>query len=211
MGAELMAWLMVGLYVATIFITLPLTPLLWSALLSYAQISFSLAASFVLLPSLAGCAFFIFRQNRQGYKTETEKVEVGNDLWPNSLSQLSLLCRVAGLVLLAALSLLTIVFFAKTPAETLHLPEYGGLSYLTLRAAKPHTYRAYLLCLLFVLLVGSIDEAIQFILPNRVFQLKDILLNGLSGTIGLATTILLHSTLSLSPTGREDQISLPIL
>ena len=162
-----MAWLTVGLYIATIFVTLPFAPLLWSALSAYSQISFRLVTAFVILLPLTGCIFFILRQNRGGW-------------------------RVAGLLLLAVLSLLIIIFFAETSAETLHLLEYGGLSYLTLRAAKPYTYRAYLFCLLFVLFVGSVDEAIQFTLPNRVFQVKDILLNGLCGVIGLATTTLLH-------------------
>jgi len=182
-----MAWLMVGLYVAAIFITLPLTPLLWSVLSSYSQISFRFATSFALLLPFTGCAFFILRRSRDATR------RVSTTLW-----------RMAGLVLLATLSLLTVILLAETPAETLHLLEYGGLSYFTLRAAKPKqsvgqqtlpaasTYRLYLLCFLFVLLVGSVDEAIQFILPNRIFQAKDILLNGLCGVIGLATTTLLQ-------------------
>lgn len=177
-----MSWLRVGLYVAAIFITLPLTPLLWSVLSSYSQISFRLAASFVLLLPFTGCAFFILWHNKQRYQTETEK---GGEA-------LSLFWRLSGLGLLAALSLLTVIPLAETSAETLHLLEYGGLSYLTLRAARPHTYRSYLLCFLFVLLVGSVDEAVQSFVPSRFFQVKDILLNGLCGAIGLATTTLLH-------------------
>ncbi len=184
-GAELMAWLKVGLYIAVVFVTLPFTPPLWLAFLSYSQVSFPLIVSLVLFLPFTGCAFLIFRQNRPRYQIETEKEGValrrgdtargrhGDGLQvpasPCSRVSASLFWRVGGLLLLAVLSLLIIIFFAETSAETLHLLEYGGLSYLTLRAAKPYTYRAYLFCLLFVLLVGSVDEGIQFILPNRIF------------------------------------------
>ncbi len=187
-----MAWLIVGLYVATIFVTLPFAPLLWSALSTYSHISYRFAASFVLLLPLTGCTLFILWQSSRR-RLEIEKREIEGDLCPNSLSQFSPFWRVAGLVLMATLSLLMLIFLAETPAETLHLLEYGGLSYLTFRAAKPHTYHSYLFCLLFIFFVGSVDEAIQFVLPNRFFDARDVVLNGLCGIIGLATTTtLLH-------------------
>lgn len=205
-----MAWLRVGLYVAAIFVTLPLTPLLWSALPSYFQTSFRLATSFVLLLPFVGCAFVILRRNRQSYQTETEKGRValrrgdtargrhGDCLQvpasPCPRVSVSLFWRMAGLVLLVVLSLLTVIPLAETPVETFHLLEYGALSYLTLQAAETHTRppRSYLLCFVFVLLVGSVDEAVQSFVPSRFFHVKDILLNGLCGAIGLATTTLLH-------------------
>ena len=87
---------------------------------------------------------------------------------------------------------LAYLLISKQPffAEKLHIPEYGLLGYLALRdlsrAGKQNGFIADALCVFcFVALVGSLDEVFQLLLPYRVFELRDILTNVLSGSLGI--------------------------
>ncbi len=73
-------------------------------------------------------------------------------------------------------------------AEKLHIVEYGILGYLALkdlfgmdRGISGNII--YALC--FVALIGSLDEGFQWILPYRVFEVRDIVTNVVSGTLGI--------------------------
>lgn len=75
----------------------------------------------------------------------------------------------------------------KIPEERIHLLEYGFLSFLVFRAyakvaALPSRYWQTFLT---VSLVGTIDEIIQYFLPNRVGDIRDVLLNLVSCFLGL--------------------------
>ncbi len=163
---DMAAWLAVGLYTALVLLSLPLTPFLWATLLSFLPFPLYFTPLLALLPPLGILISLLLRQDAPSR------------------------AKFGSLGGLALLSLWVLLLLAETPAEMLHLPEYGALSYLTLRALHPPSHRAYLLCFLFVLLVGSIDETLQSFLPNRVFELKDIGLNAFCGAVGLAARAL---------------------
>jgi len=78
--------------------------------------------------------------------------------------------------------------FSTFPAERLHLVEYGLVSVFLVRALRldlpPRT--AYLASLVLTTVVGFGDECIQWALPQRFFELKDVQLNAISGALGLA-------------------------
>ena len=83
----------------------------------------------------------------------------------------------------------------RSPAERFHLAEYGVLSLLLFRAIRidmPNT-RAYLLGWCLAAALGCIDEGIQWWLPNRVFEWKDMGLNFLSSGLGMAVVSILQS------------------
>ena len=42
--------------------------------------------------------------------------------------------------------------------------------------------------------LGGVDEVVQWLLPNRVFEWKDVGLNVLSGGLGMAVVALLKET-----------------
>ncbi len=93
------------------------------------------------------------------------------------------------------LILLTITFFLSgLPEERLHFLTYGLLGWLiswTFEAAasskKFYTEAAgWLLSCLLVWLAGVGDELIQWLLPMRVFDLRDIVFNGMAGMAGIA-------------------------
>ncbi len=83
---------------------------------------------------------------------------------------------------IVAAGILTIVFllltFFKdaTPAGKLHVVEYAVLAYLVLNslAVRRFTDRAFMVAVSSLLAIGFFDECIQYLLPNRYFDLMDI-------------------------------------
>ena len=96
-------------------------------------------------------------------------------------------------VALVLASWLLILQVVVTPAEIVHLLEYGGLGYLIGWATRVSRFVSWptLGCFVLVTLAGSGDEAIQYLLPNRYFEMRDILLNTWCGAAGLVTWLLL--------------------
>lgn len=90
------------------------------------------------------------------------------------------------------LSIVLFVYFFgivtfQYPEEKIHFIEYGFMAYLAFKAIrvdiqKPIVYGyAFLLTSIF----GWIDEGIQYCLPNRYYQLDDVVLNSISAALGL--------------------------
>jgi VanZ family protein len=71
----------------------------------------------------------------------------------------------------------------KIPVETVHFIIYGILSYLVFKALRYHLkdVTIYFCAASIVLFVGIVDEIIQWVLPSRVGNLKDIKLNLVAG------------------------------
>lgn len=75
--------------------------------------------------------------------------------------------------------------------EALHFVQYGVLSLLLFRAYS-HRYGdrgAYICSVLMGALLGTLDEVIQWIVPRRFFDFRDLFINAISGVlvqIGLA-------------------------
>ncbi len=83
---------------------------------------------------------------------------------------------------LVALLLTAAFVLANTPEERLHFLTYSLLGWLFAWSLEEKKVSPLLL----VWLAGTGDELIQGLLPNRVFDLRDILFNGLAGTAGTA-------------------------
>lgn len=73
----------------------------------------------------------------------------------------------------------------KHPEEAIHFLEYGLLSFLFHRALRHHVHDVtiYFTASFIVLFVGTIDEIIQFIIPSRVGDFRDVWLNFLGGAL----------------------------
>ncbi len=86
---------------------------------------------------------------------------------------------------LACLALLK--YMCVTGAERFHLLLYGILSCVVFWAMKldVRNRNVYLYTTILVFLLGTIDEIIQGILPMRVFDIRDIFMNCLSGGMGV--------------------------
>ncbi|MEW6755921.1 MAG: VanZ family protein, partial [Candidatus Latescibacterota bacterium] len=162
--ARCRAWGLAALYIAFVYSTVPVMPAVWAALREYT--SGSVRYLGILAVAAAAClvAVRLWRRVR------------GSDPWPY-------------LALLAVLPVYAFLLdrYAVFPSERLHLVEYGFMGWVlfgALRIDLPGG-RAYAASLVLTVLVGFGDECIQWVLPQRFFELKDVELNAVSGGLGL--------------------------
>jgi VanZ family protein len=75
------------------------------------------------------------------------------------------------------------------PQEKLHLFEYGFLAFLVYKALKNDVKggKIYFYTSILVASFGCVDELIQFFVPTRYYDIKDILVNVSSGVMGTIT------------------------
>jgi len=101
--------------------------------------------------------------------------------------------RVAGTIIVLVLSFL---FAWRQPffVEKLHVAEYGLLGWLGMRCLRRQRIsgiaKATFFSFLFILLVGSIDEGLQKVLPYRVGEIRDVVTNLISGICGIILFLL---------------------
>ena len=79
-------------------------------------------------------------------------------------------------------------FSLPLPEERIHLVQFGLLGLLScssLRGERTNLRRWIWRPFLFVFLVGVADEVLQWFLPDRVFDIRDILFNTLGGIWGI--------------------------
>jgi len=86
---------------------------------------------------------------------------------------------------LAVIACVYIVFTLKLwerPEEAIHFLEYGLLGFLLFRALRHHIHdkSIYLTAFLIGGLVGIFDEVLQWMIPQRIWDMRDIGLNALS-------------------------------
>jgi VanZ family protein len=72
------------------------------------------------------------------------------------------------------------------PEEAIHVAEYGAIGILVYRALAHRTrdFSIYIMATLIVGMIGVLDEYIQWIVPSRVFDLRDIRTNFIAGGMG---------------------------
>ncbi len=97
----------------------------------------------------------------------------------------------------AAAYLLVFVRMAIPAVERTHLVEYGVVAVFIYEALTERVKRGRhvpapaLLAILATSLVGTLDESIQWILPSRVFDPLDILVNVLAAVMAVAASVVL--------------------
>jgi VanZ family protein len=79
------------------------------------------------------------------------------------------------------------IHLRKYPEEAVHLLEYGLLSILVFNALsyKIRDRSVYVIAGFIVLLVGILDEFIQWLIPGRYWGYNDVAINGLAGVFFL--------------------------
>jgi hypothetical protein len=99
-------------------------------------------------------------------------------------------------VIIGGIMAVSFLFYRKVPNpyELTHLPEYAIMSILTLQAIKGlggkrrekvGENRVYFRSAVITVVLGSVDELYQGVLPMRSFTWYDIFLNMLGGILGL--------------------------
>lgn len=165
-------WGGVLLYTAFIYLTLPLMPGIWKTLYIHTDGRINLIGGTVVAAVGLGLLLHLSLRRRERR-------------W-----------RVyAALILLGAAYAAVLTHIQTSPAERLHLAEYGFLSYLTFRALRVDMgYRsAYLWGWVVASGLGALDEGIQAWLPNRVGEWGDVGLNVLSCGLSMVAVMLVAS------------------
>jgi VanZ family protein len=126
------------------------------------------------------------------------KESVGRDAVGLALNTLLMTCSLALLFLGMRLGwkallhiavplalILTVASQLPIPEERFHFLQYGLLGILVLKTTRGETWLQLAMVSLFVVIVGMGDELIQWWLPNRVGDFRDVEMNSLAGVMGV--------------------------
>jgi VanZ family protein len=151
--------------IGIIFTTIPLARSLQKIV--YSTVGKEFFTYFVLFTVLAGLALLLYLLIRK-YRVRTP-------------SQYLWIFLIGG----------TFIYFTfqlrKHPEEAVHLIEYAVLAFLLLNALghRIRDWTAYITAGLLVAFIGTADECIQWMLPSRVWDYKDVTINALAGVLSL--------------------------
>lgn len=101
--------------------------------------------------------------------------------------------QTAGIFAAYAIVLMTL---SEMPVERIHLMEYGVLGCLAHRALRHRCAgrERFLLAVLITLNLGLGDELIQGLLPRRFYDPKDVMVNAVSGLLGVLVATIIART-----------------
>ncbi len=76
--------------------------------------------------------------------------------------------------------------------ETMHFVEYSILSILIYRALSSayQSHKLYTMAIAITFVLGWLDEVIQYFVPSRVYDIRDVFLNVLGGCVGLGFVLM---------------------
>lgn len=177
-----LAWVCVGIMLLCVLISLPITPILWRFMVNtFGQRFNSIAYAASILLIIGFAVYMIRHRERFG---------------------------ISHYLLLGGLALFyfyLLKYQCHFPAERFHLIEYGLLAYLTFRALRfdfPRTM-AYGLAFLLTSAFGILDEGIQYLLPNRVCEFRDMMTNVIASGLGLVVVSVLFRKDACDAPSRE--------
>lgn len=156
-------WAIVLIYTLSIYAFLPFGPAFWRFVLGHW--GYELNYLGVFLVCLLGAYFLVYLM----FQKQVKNISVYIAFITISIACLALL-----------------KYMCVSGAERFHLLMYGILSCIVFWALKLDVKRKriYLYTTILVFLLSVIDELIQGILPMRVFDVRDISMNWLSGGMG---------------------------
>jgi len=149
---------LIPIYILLIFATLPLMPYMVALVENFSGRQYFGYAINALLISIVGV--LVFQASQMGFRRTIQ-------------------------VLIPMLVLFVGVLDLEVPSERIHFLEYGILGFLVTKVVERLNWKSISLALLFVTSVGALDEGIQWILPNRVGDLRDVVMNLIGGGMGI--------------------------
>jgi hypothetical protein len=83
------------------------------------------------------------------------------------------------LAVVSSLFLLRVFALRNSPEETVHYISYGALSLLAYRALahRVHDHTIYVMSAIMTLMIGIVDEFLQWLTPSRIWHLRDLQIN----------------------------------
>ena len=97
--------------------------------------------------------------------------------------------------LAAAVLIYTVIIWQyKLAEEKIHFFEYGVLGFLIYRAliVDVRGFRVYIFTLILGFMLGWIDEIIQRMLPNRYYEFRDVMMNGVGVLMAIAIILIVN-------------------
>lgn len=162
-SSEYRAWVIVALWIITLLLTVPIARTLQSHMRSaFGSTSFGYIVIFI---AAVTAVYFIFRLYRHYQKPKASQV-----IW---------------IVLCASVIIAYTVKLWANPIEALHFIQYGILAALFFAALswRHNNLLIYPSIILATSIVGIMDEALQWLMPDRVWGLSDIGINCMAGII----------------------------
>ena len=153
-------WIIILIYVLFIYISLPYFPVFVSFLKNY------LSKDTLNILSLFFCISFFLFLSKWIYDKQYKFVQY--------------IFIISPLILLTYMSLSLEVW-----SERVHFIQYGLLGLLVSRAYEISSFKILLASGLLVMSAGLLDEIIQWFLPNRYGDMRDVVMNSLGGISGL--------------------------
>ena len=153
-------WVLILVYVLFIYVSLPFFPVFIGFMRSFIPKEFLNLLSLVL-----SISFFLMLSGwvyNKNYKAK------------------QFLLIISPLLLLTYLSLSLDVW-----VERIHFIEYAVLGLLISRAVNVRTLNGIIYTGCLITLIGAVDEIIQWFLPNRVGDMRDVFMNSVGGLSGL--------------------------
>jgi len=158
-------WSALALYVVVLYGLLPFGPAIGLGAIRTAPGAWLLGPGLVVIGAIAGVALLVFLWRR------------GAPPW-----------AFAALVLAAIGYAAVFTSLRAQRLERTHLAQYGITAWLAWRAVTPHVgdgLAAYAAAALLGTAIGWGDELIQALLPNRVYDLRDVALNAAGAVLGI--------------------------
>ncbi len=153
-------WILIIIYVIFIYVSLPFFPIFITTLRGFISKEFlNLTTLALTISFFLILSVWIFKK-----KYETKKF----------------LLIISPLLLLTYLSIILDVW-----VERIHFVEYTFLGLLISRAVNVTSLHSIIFTGWLVTLIGAVDEIIQWFLPNRVGDMRDVFMNSFGGLSGV--------------------------
>lgn len=159
------AWSVLALYVVVLYGLLPLGPAIGLGAIRTAPGAWLLGPGLGVIGAIAGVALLVRLWRR------------GAPPW-----------AFAALAVAAIGYYVAFTSLRAARLERTHLPQYGIAAWLAWRAVSPHVrspLAGYVAAALIGTAIGWGDELIQAILPNRVYDLRDVAMNAAGAVLGV--------------------------
>jgi hypothetical protein len=154
-------WLFIAVYVIFIYLTLPIMrPVLNFLYEALGKEALSIGVNGLLALAIVSFSIYVYKS--------------GFRMYPR-LALIFLIMLAGGVVAMGL----------DIPEERVHFLEYGVLGLLVLKATGVGSIRFVLYSVILVSLIGAVEELIQWSLPNRVGDMRDVLMNVFGGSLGI--------------------------
>ena len=159
------AWSVLALYVVVLYGLLPLGPTIGLGAIRTTPGAWLLGPGLGIIGAIVGVALLVLLWRR------------GAPPW-----------AFAALVLAAIGYTIVFTSLRAQRLERTHLAQYGIAAWLAWRAVTPHVqsaFAAYAAAALIGTAIGWGDELVQAVLPNRVYDLRDVAMNATGAVLGV--------------------------